>query len=59
LDNSKLFPTTEGTPQGGIISPTIANLTLNGIEKFLKERFRPSVKYAKDRKEKYIVPVLT
>ena len=28
----ELFPTTAGTPQGGIISPTLANLTLDGLE---------------------------
>jgi RNA-directed DNA polymerase len=28
----KLFTTTAGTPQGGIISPTLANLTLGGLE---------------------------
>ena len=27
-----LFPTDEGTPQGGAISPTLANMTLNGME---------------------------
>lgn len=26
-----------GTPQGGIISPTLANFTLNGLEKSVKE----------------------
>jgi RNA-directed DNA polymerase len=26
-----------GTPQGGIISPTLANLTLNGLEKAIYE----------------------
>lgn len=29
-------PTTEGTPQGGIISPTLCNVALNGLEEFVK-----------------------
>jgi retron-type reverse transcriptase len=32
-----LFPTEAGTPQGGIISPTLANLTLDGVEKLLAQ----------------------
>ncbi|MCJ7448987.1 MAG: group II intron reverse transcriptase/maturase [Bacteroidales bacterium] len=32
IDNNKLFPTKAGTPQGGIISPTIANMVLDGLE---------------------------
>nr|AOC61481.1 putative reverse transcriptase and intron maturase [Rhexinema sarcinoideum] len=31
--------TASGTPQGGVIFPTLANLTLNGLEAFLKKRF--------------------
>jgi RNA-directed DNA polymerase len=31
--------TEEGTPQGGIISPVLMNMTLDGLEKILKERF--------------------
>ena len=41
IESSVLFPTEEGTPQSGVISPTLANLTLNGLEKFLKENFKP------------------
>ena len=37
FEKGKLFPTIEGTPQGGIISPTLANMTLDGIETMLKE----------------------
>ena len=38
--NGKLFPTEEGTPQGGIISPTLANMTLDGLQPLLAERFK-------------------
>ena len=39
LENSKRFATEEGTPQGGIISPALANLTLDGLESLLKTAF--------------------
>jgi len=32
----QLFPTEAGTPQGGIISPILANMTLDGIEGVIK-----------------------
>jgi RNA-directed DNA polymerase len=35
----KLFLTDAGTPQGGIISPILANLTLDGIEKLLNDKY--------------------
>ena len=35
--NGKYSHTNEGTPQGGIISPTLANLTLDGMEQLLKD----------------------
>jgi RNA-directed DNA polymerase len=35
----KLFPTKSGTPQGGIISPMIANMALDGMEKVIQERY--------------------
>lgn len=49
----KLFPTSEGTPQGGAISPTLANMVLNGMDSLLKEHFGPNsgitvVRYADD-----------
>lgn len=51
--NGSLFPTEEGTPQGGAISPTLANMTLNGMEPLLKEHFGKNskvnlVRYADD-----------
>ena len=34
-----LSPTEEGTPQGGIISPTLANMTLDDMEEVVKEKY--------------------
>ena len=38
-ENRRLFPTEEGTPQGGICSPVIANMTLDGLERLLATHF--------------------
>ena len=39
----QLFPTNEGTPQDGIISPVLANMTLDGMQTLLS-CFRPTTK---------------
>jgi RNA-directed DNA polymerase len=36
---NELFPTEAGAPQGGIISPVLANMTLDGLEAWLAEKF--------------------
>ncbi len=40
--NHQLFPTVAGTPQGGIISPILANMTLDGIEEILTDKYHKS-----------------
>lgn len=36
-DNRELYETDRGVPQGGVISPTFANLALDGLEKYVKD----------------------
>jgi RNA-directed DNA polymerase len=60
MEKGQWFPTRTGTPQGGIASPTLANMVLDGLETKLallfrqtlgKKRFHPKVKlvrYADD-----------
>jgi RNA-directed DNA polymerase len=36
MDGKKLFPTDEGTPQGGVISPLLANIALHGLEELIR-----------------------
>lgn len=39
MESGKLYPTTQGTPQGGLASPTLANMVLDGIEDLIGRRF--------------------
>jgi RNA-directed DNA polymerase len=41
MESQTLWPTEAGTPQGGIVSPTLANLALDGLESELRRAFRP------------------
>jgi RNA-directed DNA polymerase len=36
-ENGRPFPTEEGTPQGGIASPVLANMTLDGLEAVIRK----------------------
>jgi len=42
--HSTLYPTQEGTPQGGICSPVLANMTLDGLETLLRKTFPQSTR---------------
>jgi RNA-directed DNA polymerase len=53
MERSMFNPTIAGTPQGGIISPTLANMALDGLEKKLRSCFGKTrkvhmVRYADD-----------
>jgi RNA-directed DNA polymerase len=39
LDGGTLFPSDQGTPQGGAISPLLANIALHGLEHLVRQRF--------------------
>lgn len=53
MDKQSLFPTEDGTPQGGIISPVLANLTLDGLESLL-ERSIPKMEDGKRNKIHFV-----
>ena len=60
FDRHKLHETTEGTPQGGVISPMLANIALTAFDDFIAKRFgsksyhggkhyiSPMIRYADD-----------
>jgi RNA-directed DNA polymerase len=48
MEEGQLRPTTKGTPQGGVISPLLANIVLNRLDWELDARGYKFVRYADD-----------
>ena len=44
MEKHVLYPTEAGTPQGGICSPVLANMALDGLERALREVIRPTTR---------------
>jgi RNA-directed DNA polymerase len=45
MDGNELFPTTEGVPQGGPLSPLLANVALHGLETAIRSAFPTQIVY--------------
>jgi RNA-directed DNA polymerase len=45
VEKGRLYPTSTGTPQGGVISPLLANIGLHGIEELIKSVKLPRGKW--------------
>ena len=53
MEKGQLFPTSKGTPQGGVISPILANMALDGMQEAIRQAVRKGdkvnfVRYADD-----------
>jgi RNA-directed DNA polymerase len=48
MEEGQLRPTTKGTPQGGVISPLLANIVLNRLDHELDSKGYKFVRYADD-----------
>jgi len=54
IEKHVLHPTEEGTPQGGICSPVLANLTLDGLERRLSEIYQRQTSNVEEAKVNFI-----
>ena len=52
MDGKELCPSEEGTPQGGAVSPLLANIALHGLETTIREAF-PEQSYVEGKRERW------
>lgn len=52
LDGGEIFPTESGTPQGGVLSPLLANIALHGMETVIEAQF------PEHRRKKFWTPLV-
>ncbi len=55
MENGEVRPTRKGTPQGGVVSPLLANIVLNHLDWRLEELGYKFVRYADDVRRRQAV----
>jgi RNA-directed DNA polymerase len=50
MEDSILYPIESGTPQGAVCSPVLANLTLDGLEQAIREKYPKATKLSRQAK---------
>jgi RNA-directed DNA polymerase len=54
MEKNVLHPTEAGTPQGGIASPILANMALDGLEAFLNDHYPKPTKRGRNAKINFV-----
>src|SRR5262249_4119900 len=57
MDGGTLFPSEAGTPQGGVLSPLLANIALHGLEECVAKAF-PKTRKVNGRRTKWTPTVI-